>query len=72
MLNLAAQAIYTALVGLLPVLPEKAAAGLGQLGVEVAGRTLSDLFRRRCRAGHRLGQGSPLFPKVEEAEAFRA
>jgi methionyl-tRNA synthetase len=64
-LNVATRAIYTALVGLLPVLPERSAAGLGQLGVDVAGRTLPDLLSTPLRVGHKLGSGSPLFPKVE-------
>ena len=64
-LNLAARAIYTALVGLLPVLPEKAAAGLGQLGVEAGGKGLGELLGDSLRSGHRLATGSPLFPKVE-------
>jgi methionyl-tRNA synthetase len=63
-LNLATRAIYTALVGTLPVLPDKASAGLRQLGVEVGGRTLSDLLSAPSE-GHKLGHGSPLFPKVE-------
>jgi methionyl-tRNA synthetase len=62
-LNLAAQATRTALVGLLPVLPEKATAGLRQLGVEVEGRTLSQLVGEGLPAGHAVGQGQPLFPR---------
>src|SRR5690606_11666859 len=38
-LALATRGIYAALVGLLPVLPEKAKAGLEQLGVQTDGRT---------------------------------
>jgi methionyl-tRNA synthetase len=64
-LNLAAQATKTALVALLPVLPEKAAAGLAQLGVSIEGRTLTDLLTTPLPPGHRLGEGKPLFPKVE-------
>jgi methionyl-tRNA synthetase len=64
-LNLAAQATKTALVALLPVLPEKAAAGLAQLGVTIEGRTLADLLTTPLPPGHRLGEGKPLFPKVE-------
>jgi methionyl-tRNA synthetase len=63
-LNLAAQATKNALVALLPVLPEKAAAGLAQLGVQTDGRTLADLFGAALPAGHRVGEGNPLFPKV--------
>ena len=64
-LNLSAQAIKSALVGLLPVLPEKAAAGLGQLGVSVEGRTLDELVGTPIPVGQRLGEGTPLFPRVE-------
>lgn len=64
-LNLATQAIYTALVALLPILPEKATAGLIQLGADPAGKTLSDLFATPLPAGHKIGQGTPLFPKIE-------
>jgi methionyl-tRNA synthetase len=64
-LHTATQAIYAALVGSLPVLPEKAAAGLGQLNVEVAGKTLPQLFATPLPAGHALGQGTPLFPRLE-------
>src|SRR5438094_7509839 len=39
-LHLSTMAIYVALVALLPMLPEKAAAGLEQLGVNVTVRTL--------------------------------
>ena len=64
-LGLASRAIYAALVALLPVLPEKAAAGLAQLGVDTAGKTLAELFASSLPPGHKLGQGGPLFPKVE-------
>lgn len=67
-LNLSAQAVYGALVGLLPVLPEKAALGLKQMNVDVTGKTLADLLSRPLPAGHQLGTGTPLFPKVEPAE----
>ncbi len=59
------QAIYRVLVGLLPVLPEKAAAGLAQLGVDVAGKSLEQLLAQPLPAGHKLGAGTPLFPRVE-------
>lgn len=62
-LNLATQAVYRALVGLLPILPDKAAAGLAQLGVDLAGKTLADLFASPLAAGHKLGTGAVLFPK---------
>jgi methionyl-tRNA synthetase len=64
-LNIIARGMHAALVGLLPVLPEKAAAGLKQLGVDVTGRTMGDLFNNAPTAGHRLGEGSALFPRVE-------
>lgn len=58
------QAIYRVLVGLLPVLPHKAVEGLKQLGVETGGKSLEELMRP-LPEGHKLGQGSPLFPRVE-------
>jgi methionyl-tRNA synthetase len=67
-LNRSAQAIKNALVGLLPVLPEKAAAGLAQLGVSVDGRTLDELLTTELPPGHKIGEGKPLFPKVEVAK----
>jgi methionyl-tRNA synthetase len=63
-LHLSAQAIQRALVGLLPILPEKAAAGLRQLNLDPAGKTLAELLRP-MQPGHQLGQGQPLFPKIE-------
>jgi methionyl-tRNA synthetase len=65
-LHLSAQAIYRALVALLPVLPEKASAGLKQLGVDVTGQHLPGLFGRQLEVGAQLGEGQPLFPKIEE------
>ena len=64
-LNLSAQAIYRAMVLMLPILPEKAAAGLKQLGVDPAGKTLAELLASPLPVGHKLGEGQPLFPKVE-------
>ncbi|MEM7806734.1 MAG: methionine--tRNA ligase [Planctomycetota bacterium] len=61
----ATAALYQTLVALLPVLPSKAAAGLEQLGVEVAGRTFDDLRQSAPTAGHQLGAGSPLFPGLD-------
>jgi methionyl-tRNA synthetase len=60
-----ARGLHTALVGLLPVLPEKAAAGLKQLGTDVAGKSLADLYAAAPTTGHKLGEGSALFPRVE-------
>jgi methionyl-tRNA synthetase len=64
-LNLSAQAVYRALVALLPIMPEKAAIGLSQFGVDVSGKTLDQLLAADLPAGHKLGQGQPLFPKIE-------
>jgi methionyl-tRNA synthetase len=64
-LNLAAQATTCALAWLLPVLPDKAAAGLRQLGVSPEGQTLSPHACDPLPAGHKVGQGQPLFPRVE-------
>jgi methionyl-tRNA synthetase len=64
-LNLSAQAIYRALAALLPILPEKAAQGLAQLGVNIQGKTLVELLSSDLPAGQKLGEGQPLFPKVE-------
>lgn len=64
-LNLSAQAIKTALAGLLPVLPEKAAEGLRQLGFDPSAKTIDALMKEALPVGHRVGEGQPLFPKVE-------
>lgn len=64
-LNRSAQAIKNVLVALLPVLPEKAAAGLMQLGLSVENKRLDELFATELPAGQKLGEGQPLFPKVE-------
>lgn len=63
-LNLSLRAVQCALAGLLPVLPEKAAAGLTQLNLSPDGKTLAELLRPMS-PGHQLGQGQPLFPKIE-------
>jgi methionyl-tRNA synthetase len=63
-LNLSAQAIARALAGLLPVLPDKAAEGLRQLNIEVERKSVADLLRTLA-PGHRIGEGKPLFPKVD-------
>jgi methionyl-tRNA synthetase len=49
---------------LLPVLPDKSTAGLRQLNVSVEQKSLDQLLRP-LEPGHALGQGEPLFPKVE-------
>jgi methionyl-tRNA synthetase len=64
-LSLSLRAAYAALVGLLPVLIEKAPAGLKQLGVDITGKTISELLKQSLSPGHKVGEGSPLFPKVE-------
>ena len=64
-LHVIVRGMYAALVGLLPVLPEKAAAGLKQLGADVSGKSLADLYAAAPSAGHKLGEGSALFPRVE-------
>lgn len=64
-LNVASQAMYAALVGLLPVLPTKAVAGLAQMGVDAGGKTLGQLFAAGLAEGHKLASGTPLFPKID-------
>ena len=64
-LNLAAQSIKNALVALLPIIPAKAAAGLAQLNIDPGGKTLKTLLDTELPTGHKLGEGQPLFPKVE-------
>jgi methionyl-tRNA synthetase len=65
-LNLSAQAIYRALVALLPIIPDKATEGLSQLGVSTQDRTLPDLFAAPLPAGQKLGEATPLFPKLQK------
>jgi methionyl-tRNA synthetase len=67
-LHVSSQAIFAALVGLLPMLPEKAAAGLKQLGVSVQGKTIQQLLEDGLAVGHPIAPGQPLFPKVEGAK----
>jgi methionyl-tRNA synthetase len=62
-LYLSAQAIYRALAAMLPVMPEKAAAGLAQLGVDVQGKRFAELFGT-LPVGQKLAEAQPLFPKV--------
>jgi methionyl-tRNA synthetase len=57
--------MHAALVGLLPVLPEKAAAGLAQLGVDAGGRSMFQLFAAAPAAGASLGTAAALFPRIE-------
>jgi methionyl-tRNA synthetase len=67
-LAVAAEAIRHALIGLLPILPHKAAEGLNQLGIDVQGKTLPQLFGMKLNEGSKLGDGQPLFPKLEGAD----
>jgi methionyl-tRNA synthetase len=67
-LNLAAGAIHHALVGLLPLLPQKSVEGLAQLSVAASGKSLVDLFASSPAAGSKLGPAQPLFPNVEKSE----
>jgi methionyl-tRNA synthetase len=62
-LHLSAQAIAAALTALLPVLPKKATEGLRQLGVDPAVRAGARLWDH-LPLGHKVGEGSPLFPRV--------
>jgi methionyl-tRNA synthetase len=64
-LNTAAQAIYQCLVALLPILPDKAAAGLRQLGISIEGKSLAELHANGPAAGAKLGPGTPLFPNID-------
>ncbi|MGA2443460.1 MAG: class I tRNA ligase family protein, partial [Tepidisphaeraceae bacterium] len=68
-LNVAAISIYRCLVGLLPILPQKAAEGLSQLKIDVAGKTLDWLHANPPAAGAKLGEAQPLFPNVERGHA---
>jgi methionyl-tRNA synthetase len=65
-LHLAAQHVYTAVVALLPVMPTKAREALAQLGIDPAGKTLDELLTADLPAGQAFGEGTPLFPKLEE------
>jgi methionyl-tRNA synthetase len=64
-LNLSAQAICKALLGLLPVLPEKAREGLEQLNATADGKRLEQLLSTELAPGHQFGEGKPLFPKLD-------
>jgi methionyl-tRNA synthetase len=63
-LNLSAQAITRVLVALLPVLPHKAVEALAQLGIDTTGKTMADLLKP-LPTGQKLGEGNPLFPRLE-------
>ena len=64
-LNLCVNACKSILVALLPVLPEKAAAGLTQLNVDTTGKTIRQLLETDLPAGHVLGKAEVLFPRIE-------
>jgi methionyl-tRNA synthetase len=68
-LHLSAQAVYVALINLLPILPEKAALGLAQLGIDVKDKTLAQLISNQLTAGQKFSEGQPLFPKVESGKS---
>jgi methionyl-tRNA synthetase len=69
-LNLSVCAAHAALVGLLPVLIEKAPKGLAQLNaVPAAGKTLCELLQASLPVGHQLGEGEPLFPRLDQPKA---
>lgn len=63
-LSVAAHANRQVMIGLLPILPHKAAEGLSQLGVEIKGRTMSQLFNAGHMSGVKIGGAQPLFPKI--------
>ncbi len=64
-LTLVANACKNILAGLLPVLPEKAAAGLAQLNVDPNGKTIRQLLETDLPDGHALGKAEVLFPRIE-------
>lgn len=61
-LNITTQGIYTAMAGLLPVLPHQAIEGLSQLGVQANGRKFEQLALPLAD-GHVLTEGTPLFQR---------
>lgn len=63
-LHLAIRAIRRALVGLLPVMPVKAAEGLLQLGDDVTGKTGAALWVH-LPLGHKIADPQPLFPQID-------
>jgi methionyl-tRNA synthetase len=68
-LHNSARAMHAALVGLLPMLPEKARDGLTQLGVSAEPATIAELFARPSPVGTACGAARVLFPKHETGEA---
>jgi methionyl-tRNA synthetase len=63
-LNTAAKSICRCLVGLLPILPEKAAEGLRQLKIPIEGKPFGWLYNNPPASGSKLGEAVPLFPNV--------
>ena len=63
-LNLSAEAIYRCLAALVPALPEKAAAGLQQLGMN-ASELSWERLSTGLPAGLRVADGKPLFQVTE-------
>ncbi len=61
-LHHAAIALYRALIALLPVLPDKAAAGLKQMNVNVEGRTFADLMANPAPARPPVRRSQPALP----------
>ncbi len=66
-LNVAAHSIHRSLIGLLPILPKKAAEGLSQLKIDATGKTFDWLYANPPTAGAKLGDAQPLFPNVPPA-----
>lgn len=64
-LNLCAQACKRILSALLPVLPEKATAGLGQMGIVIHDQTLQPLLSEDLKPGHLVCGAEVLFPRIE-------
>jgi methionyl-tRNA synthetase len=67
-------AIRDLAIAIQPVVPEKAAAVLDQLGVEDANRSYADLgdaewFGALVAAGHAIDKPTPIFPRLELPEA---
>ena len=61
-------------IAIQPVVPEKAAAVLDQLGVADANRSYADLgdaewFGALVAAGHAIDKPTPVFPRLEPPEA---
>ena len=65
-LNLSTQATIKALAALLPILPEKAVEGLRQLGIDSIQPNLGIFLNTVISPGHKVNQGTPLFPRVEK------